>query len=85
MSAMTDVVISREQAHRLAVRYIILHLGDALRPGHAELLAGGKHAVWHVEVEISISDQKQGTLHIAAETGNVLRWMPIYDDQEKRR
>jgi hypothetical protein len=75
--------MSREQAQRFAVRHIILHLGDALRPGRAELFAQGEQSVWHVEVESSITGQKQGTLHIAAETGEVLRWLPIEDRNEK--
>lgn len=83
MSTVSHAAISREQAQRLAVRHIILHLGDALRPGRAELPAQGEQAVWHVDVESSITGQKRGTLHIAADTGDVLRWVPIDDDDAK--
>jgi len=69
--------ISQKEVKKIANRYIILNLGDALRAGNIELNQEIGAEVWQVEIINQVTNQKRGELYLSADSGAVLRFEEV--------
>ena len=68
--------ISAEEAQRRALRYVLMNLGDALSVSEPQIQGQGGEAIWSVSVRRTASRELCGELHLRAENGEVIAWLP---------
>lgn len=65
------------EAQQKAVRYVLMHLGDALSVGAPYLQGQEATAVWCFDVHRRVTRELRGELRLQVETGEVIAWLPV--------
>ena len=66
-----------EEAHRRALRYVLMNVGDALSVSAPQLQGQGAEALWSVSVRRTATRELCGELRLSAESGEVVAWLPL--------